>query len=109
MRSESAIETQWDPKGLREVSVQAQLTYHRATLRLAAFLERADGALVALLEILRRCHGDLTTLLRRDYQNAEPRRVLYACSKCAPSHGVLQCSRRSHRDGRRCRCVVKTL
>uniref|UniRef100_K1Q882 Mediator of RNA polymerase II transcription subunit 23 n=1 Tax=Magallana gigas TaxID=29159 RepID=K1Q882_MAGGI len=80
-----------------------------STLRLAAFLERADGALVALLEILWRCHGDLTTLLWRVYQNAEPRRVLCACSKCAPSHGVLQCSRRSHCDGRRCRCVLTAL
>lgn len=51
-----------------------------STLRLAAFLESANGALVALLETLRRCHGDLTPFLLRFYQNTEPRRVLCAYS-----------------------------
>lgn len=47
-----------------------------STLRLVSFLERTNGALVALLDTLLRCHGDLTPLLRRVHQNAEPRRVL---------------------------------
>lgn len=36
-----------------------------------------------LVEILWRCHDDLTMLLRRVYQKAEPWRVICACSKCA--------------------------
>lgn len=38
---------------------------------------------MALFEIFQHCHGDLTMLLRRVYQKAEPWRVICASSKCA--------------------------
>lgn len=60
--------------------------------------EIANGALMALLETLRCSHGDTTSFLLRVYQYAEPRCVLCAFSKCAPSHGILQSSSRFHRE-----------
>lgn len=46
---------------------------------LQLLLESVNGALVALLKILSRCHGDPTSYLLRFYQNAEDE----------PSNGVL--------------------
>lgn len=48
---------------------------------------RRSGSAVGDLTPLSR--GDLTPCLLRGYQNADTRRVLCVCSKCAPSHGVL--------------------
>lgn len=91
MRSKSAIETKWHYKGLQQVYVQAQSTYliNAWILRLCTLLQRANGALEMLLETLRCCRGDPTSFVLCVYQNAEPWRVLCACSKCSPSHGVL--------------------
>lgn len=52
----------------------------------------AIGYLVALSR--RSCSASTVCF----YQSAVPRRVLFTYSKCAPSHGILKCSRRSHRD-----------
>lgn len=63
--------------GLREVSVQRTRLITASLLQL--LLESVNGALVALLKILSRCHGDPTSYLLRFYQNAEDE----------PSNGVL--------------------
>ena len=70
----------------------------------AAFLRRpcasslrAHGVPVALWETSLRCYCAVTATPRRSYGahtdrsgNAEPRRALCACPKCAPWHGVLE-------------------
>lgn len=83
---ESAIETQWDPIGHWEVSVRAQLNNHFVYTAISSVPWAPDLQiqfldLVALLDTLRRYHGDLTPLLRHVYQNLEKGRALCACSK----------------------------
>lgn len=59
-------------------------TYHCYTiLLLGAFLERANGVLVALSETLQSYYNDLTPFILRVYQNTEPRRVVCACHRIA--------------------------
>lgn len=67
MRSESAIETQSDPKGLREVSVQAQLTYHCVYTAIScvpwARRRSSRGAVGYLTALSRRPHYASTACL----------------------------------------------
>ncbi|OWF47043.1 hypothetical protein KP79_PYT12528 [Mizuhopecten yessoensis] len=76
------------------LETQCHLGEHRASatdnhcVRTATFV-RARGDPVALKETLLRCYGDLTAIPLRSYQDAERRSLSWACSKCAPSLGVL--------------------
>ena len=77
-------------------SVRSPCKRHRLQRRPCASSLRAHGVPVALWETSLRCYCAVTATPRRSYGahsdgsgNAEPRRALCACSKCAPWHGVL--------------------
>ena len=95
-RREDAAKTQWRLHRLREVSVQTPPPPAAFLRRPCASSLRAHGVPVALWETSLRCYCAVTATPRRSYGahsdrsgNAEPRRALCACSKCAPWHGVL--------------------
>ena len=95
-RREDAAKTQWRLHRLREVSVQTPPPPAAFLRRPCASSLRAHGVPVVLWETSLRCYCAVTATPRRSYGahsdrsgNAEPRRALCACSKCAPWHGVL--------------------
>ena len=95
-RRDDAAKTQWRLHRLREVSVQTPPPPAAFLRRPCASSLRAHGVPVALWETSLRCYCAVTATPRRSYGahsdrsgNAEPRRALCACSKCAPWHGVL--------------------
>ena len=97
-RSRNAVLSQVSPGGLRDVAVSAPFNMMASILRSHASFVRGHGVLVAFVEIVLRCYSDRTARTSHRRQNAEPRRVLCACTKCAPSEGVLGDSTASHGD-----------
>lgn len=109
--SDSARDTQWkrDRDSERFLCKRIRL-FTVSVQRICTLLERANGALWLILETLTMSRGSnvvSTACLSERRVTAD---ILRACSKWAPSHDVLQCFRRSHRDNNyRCRCDVVAL